>query len=191
MMRARPRPFRAAVAAGALAVALFPATALANPGPDPAAELAFFVIGIAEIALAGMIIGSGMRALGSLALGFSVLGLSSIISWESSVLFQVPAALLLVLALFLSGHGQLKRLSLVVLVVSAIALAWTIDRARHPQFRLFSASANTLGGDASEYRPPKVQVPQKKISDFASEYPDAGTSTTADAALVDAGPRAP
>jgi hypothetical protein len=189
-MRAPPRSRRPVVLGIALAVSLLPARALANPGPDPLASIAFFFVFVAQLALSVLAVTAARRddSRGSPLLAYSalcctLLGVGSCIGWEASAMFQVPATLFLVLALLSTGRSELKTLGVVAGVAGAITLGWAIDRARHPRFALFAASANALGGDESNAHPPSTAMVQRRtIKNFGPD-PDAGAVAGADAAL--------
>lgn len=145
-MRARPWSL------GALAL-LAPATALANPGPNPASAKYFLVVIGAQF-VCGVFSsvvsvpgddGRWARVTGIVLTIVGVVG--SLSTWEGALLFLAPAAVLQIIGAFGTAHRSARALAVIALVVSLIGIPWGIQVAREPWFWRFSPQVKALGGE--------------------------------------------
>jgi len=168
---------RSRILVAAVAV-LWPAAALANPGPNPRGAFILFGVFLVQVVGSSLIIATA-RNTSFLSLGLrigalvcSLLGFTAFGFWEAALLFQVPAALLLVAAALTSEGRFSTTIGFFATLVALVALPWGVKVAREP-WSLFGNMA-ALGGTES---PAYVTGPpaRKRIEDFApASGPDAG-----------------
>lgn len=156
------RPHRIAVVL--LTLGLVPATAWANPGPNPEAAPIFLAVFVLQmIAAVALVAARGTSTAGSIAaLVLAFLGLVSPGITEASLLFQAPAAVLILLFSASAGR-RLRVLGLVATLTAVLGIPWGLVTARKPH-GLFRLSANALAGE--------LQVP-----DAGSPRPDASEAS--------------
>jgi len=116
-----------------LAVALVPASALANLGPNPDGTSVLLVVVLVQLAASVALAIRGTRPLlTSAALGLSFLGLSSTISSEVGLLFQAPAAVFILLA-GVTASRNVRLLGLFATLVALIGIPLGTVKAREPR----------------------------------------------------------
>ncbi len=130
-----------------LALGFVPATALANPGPNPEAAPIFLAVFVLQmVAAVALVAARGTSTAGSIAaLVLAFLGIASPGITEASLLFQVPAAVLILLFSASAGR-RLRVLGLVATLTAAIGIPWGMVTAREPQ-GFYGLRANALAGD--------------------------------------------
>ena len=138
----------------AVAVALWPATALANPGPNPFAVMSFFTLGALQIVAALGLLFPDVRPRPSTALPLAAAvlafgGLWAVCYWPASLALQVPAALLLVVASRKFPPEQ-RRLPSVAAACAVVLCGFGSFMATRPGLPNFASSASLLGGEKGE-----------------------------------------
>jgi len=161
---------------------LWPAVALANPGPNPTGALILSGVFIVQVVTSIVLIATARDTslrfllLRVGALVCSMFGITVFGFWEAALIFQVPAAVLLLAAAMTSGGRSSATIGFFATLVTMVALPWGVKAAQKPWSMFGNATA--LGGvESTKLSGPPVR---KRIENFA---PVGGT----DAGAEDAG----